>query len=300
MESGIPDRLAALGHPQRLDIFRLLMRRYPDRVPAGEIAAALGLPGSTLSAYLSTLVQAGLLERERQGASLRYAVAMAAVQATFDHLLGDCCRGRPELCAPAFAPGAGTEAAKVPATDAAPDACPPGPAAAAAQGRRLSVLFIGSGAADRALIAQALLRDAAGDRFEAHAAGLRPAAAPHPAALSTLRARGHDPAGLRPRPLAAFRGPGAPALDFVFTICDRAANADCPAWDGRPIAGHWGVPDPALAAADAAARADAFERAYAALAERIRAFAALPLGALDRIAAQAAVDRIARGASLPA
>ena len=99
MEKLIPARLSTLGHPQRLAVFRLLMRRYPDRVPAGELAEALGTKASTLSAYLSALMQAGLVEQERAGTSLRYTIALDAVRATFDYLLLDCCRGRPDLSA---------------------------------------------------------------------------------------------------------------------------------------------------------------------------------------------------------
>src|SRR6056297_270932 len=100
MEQAIPARLSILGHPQRLAVFRLLMRRYPDRVPAGELAEALDLRASTLSAYLAALSRAGLVSQERVGTSLRYRVAMSEVRRTFDYLLLDCCRGRPELCSP--------------------------------------------------------------------------------------------------------------------------------------------------------------------------------------------------------
>src|SRR6056297_821681 len=100
METELLSRLSALGHPQRLAIFRLLMRRYPDRVPAGELADALDLKASTLSAYLSALMQAGLVAQERAGTSLRYSIAMTEVRLTFEYLMLDCCRGRPDLCAP--------------------------------------------------------------------------------------------------------------------------------------------------------------------------------------------------------
>jgi arsenate reductase len=100
MENPIPSRLATLGHPKRLAIFRLLMRRHPGRVPAGEIAGALGLKSSTLSAYLNALMQAGLVTQERRGTSLLYGIDLASVRETFDYLLFDCCRGRPDLCAP--------------------------------------------------------------------------------------------------------------------------------------------------------------------------------------------------------
>ena len=95
MEQMIPNRLSTLGHPQRLALFRLLMRRYPDRVPATELAQALELKPNTLSTYVNTLMQAGLVTQERMGTSLRYAIHMNAARETFDYLLRDCCRGRP-------------------------------------------------------------------------------------------------------------------------------------------------------------------------------------------------------------
>ena len=100
MEAPIPNRLSTLGHPQRLAVFRLLMRRYPDRVPATELAQALELKPNTLSTYVNALMQAGLVTQERVGTSLRYAIDMDAARETFDYLLRDCCRGRPDVCAP--------------------------------------------------------------------------------------------------------------------------------------------------------------------------------------------------------
>ena len=88
------EQLTALAHPQRLAVFRLLMRRYPGGVPAGEIGEVLGVKPSTLSAYLASLVHAGLITQERQGTSLRYAAALAQAQALTGFLIDDCCRGR--------------------------------------------------------------------------------------------------------------------------------------------------------------------------------------------------------------
>ena len=100
MEKEIPDQLSTLGHPQRLAIFRLLMRRYPDRVPAGEIASALGVKASTMSTYLSALTRDQLVEQQRAGTSLLYAINMTTVQRLFGYLFSDCCRGRPDICMP--------------------------------------------------------------------------------------------------------------------------------------------------------------------------------------------------------
>ncbi|NNU79475.1 helix-turn-helix domain-containing protein [Halovulum dunhuangense] len=274
METDVPSRLAILGHPQRLALFRLLMRRYPDRVAAGELAEALDLKPSTLSAYLSALMQAGLVSQERHGTSLRYAIAMTEVRRTFDYLLLDCCRGRPDLCAPA------TILMTAGAT-AMPD-------------QKYRVLFICTGNSARSIFAEAILRKEAGDRFEAFSAGTRPRSELNPFALKVLEKHGHDISALRAKNVGEYQFEDAPKFDFVFTVCNQAANEDCPAWPGQPVSGHWGVPDPVKATGTDAEKNLAFHQAYSALRNRILAFAALPLNTLDSISLQRAVDEIGR------
>lgn len=274
MEKAISSRLATLGHPHRLAIFRLLMRRYPDRLPAGEIAEVLDLKPSTLSAYLASLMQAGLVTQERAGTSLRYSIDTTEVRHTFDYLFHDCCRGRPELCAPI-----------VPLFKA--DAVP-------ASGRKYNVLFICTGNSARSIFAESILRSEAGDRFNAFSAGTHPYAEINPFAFDVLEARGHDISSLRAKNVAEFQGPDAPRMDFVFTVCDQAANEECAAWEGQPVSAHWGTPDPVEAEGTRVEKALAFQQAYAALRNRIRAFAALPVISLDRMSIQRAVDDIAR------
>lgn len=274
MESLTPFRLATLGHPQRLALFRLLMRRYPDRVAAGELAQALDLKPSTLSAYLAALMQAGLVSQTRAGTSLRYTVAIEAVRAMFDELLLDCCRGRPDVCSPvslSLAQGGS-----------------PMPA------RPLSVLFICTGNSARSIFAEALLRDLGGDRFTAHSAGTRPYSELNPFALKVLADKGHDVSVLRAKNVSEFQGEDAPVFDFVFTVCDQAANEDCPAWEGQPVSAHWGMPDPVKATGTDAEQSLAFQQAYGALRNRILAFTALPFDSLDRLSLQRAVDDIGR------
>ncbi|ETX30076.1 helix-turn-helix domain-containing protein [Roseivivax isoporae] len=273
METDIVLQLTTLGHPQRLAVFRLLVRRAPDAVPAGEIAAALGIKPSTLSSYLAALSRAGLVTQARAATSLRYAVDAEAVQAMAETLFLECCRGRPDLCL------------------SQPDA-QPGIAAATGAGKS-RVLFICSGNSARSILAESILRAEAGDRFEVHSAGTRPRSELNPLALSLLEDEGHDISMLHAKNVDAFRGPDAPRFDFVFTVCDQAANEDCPAWTGQPISAHWGVPDPVRVTGAASERAAAFRRAYGALRSRIAAFAALPVDRLDRVSLQKAVDRIA-------
>ena len=274
MEIEVASRLTTLGHPQRLAIFRLLMRRYPDRVAAGELAQALGLKPSTLSAYLSALLQAGLITQDRAGTSLRYAPDMTAVRQTFDFLLNDCCRGRPEICAPL--------------------------SLSSAQGsqimddRTYNVLFICTGNSARSIFAESILRKLGGDRFNAFSAGTHPYSELNPFAVQVLQDKGHDTSLLRAKNQIEFQGSDAPQLDFVFTVCDQAANEECPAWDGQPVSAHWGMPDPVASDGTEAQKSLAFQQTYGTLLNRISAFVALPLDALDRLSLQRAVDDIAR------
>lgn len=272
MEKVIPDRLSTLGHPSRLAVFRLLMRRYPDRIPATEIAMALDLKPNTLSNYVNALMQAGLVTQERVGTSLRYSVDMDAVRGTFDYLLLDCCRGRPELCAPSPLNGVDAHAAKVP--------------------RTYNVLFICTGNSARSIFAEALLKQLGGDRFNVYSAGTRPRSQLNPAALEVLRQNGHDISDLRAKNVSEFQTPGAPKFDFVFTVCNQAANEDCPAWPGQPVSAHWGMPDPVKAEGTEAQKSLAFQQAYGALRNRILTFSSLPFETLDRMSLQKAVDDI--------
>lgn len=271
MESSILDQFTTLGHPQRMAVFRLLMRRYPDAVAAGEIAAALGQKASTMSVYLAALTRAGLIAKERVGTSLRYRIDMGAVQGLTGALYLDCCRGRPDLCPPDLLPVKERLMSD----------------------RKYNVLFICTGNSARSIFAETLLRAEGAGRFTAYSAGTKPTSALNPFAVEMLQSKGYDTSGLRSKNIGEFQGPDAPELDFVFTVCDRAANEECPSWPGQPVTGHWGVPDPVKAAGTDAQKRLAFQEAYGALRNRIVGFAALPLETLDRVAQQAAVDSIA-------
>jgi len=273
MEITIPHRLSTLGHPQRLAVFRLLMRRYPDRVPATEIATALSLKPNTLSTYVNALKKAELITQVRAGTSLRYAVNISAVQETFDILLRDCCRGRPDICVTALND----------LTQVAP----------MADDTKYNVLFICTGNSARSIFAEAILRQTAGAKFNAYSAGTKPKSELNPFALDVLAQKGHDITALEAKNIGVFQQEDAPHFDFVFTVCDQAANEDCPAWKGQPISAHWGVPDPVKAEGSDAEKSLAFQNAYGALLNRIEVFTSLPLASLDRISLQHAMDKIA-------
>ena len=250
----------------------MLMRRMPDKVPAGEIADALDIKPSTLSAYLSNLLDAGLLSQTRVGTSLRYSVNVTNVQGMLDFLLLDCCRGRPDMCSP-LAAGFGQGMTDM-------------------SFKKFSVLFICTGNSARSIFAETILRDMAGDRFDVYSAGTKPFSELNPMAVDVLRQKGHDVSGLRAKNVQEFIAQDAPKFDFVFTVCDQAANEDCPAWSGQPISAHWGMVDPVKASGSEAERSLAFQVAYGALRNRIGVFTALPMNTLDRISLQKAVDDI--------
>lgn len=272
MDKLIPDRLSTLGHPQRLAVFRLLMRRYPDRVPATELANALDLKPNTLSTYVSALMQAGLISQERVGTSLRYAVDMEATQVMIGFLLHDCCRGRPEICSQ-FSSGVSKKVPEM--TD-----------------QKFNVLFICTGNSARSIFAEAILRDLSPDRFNVYSAGTKPKSDLNPFALEVLEQNGHDVSALRAKNVGEFQTEDAPAFDFVFTVCDQAANEDCPAWHGQTISAHWGLPDPVKVQGTDAEKSLSFRQTYGALRNRMTGFAALPIASLDRISLQKAVDDI--------
>ncbi|KAB2882768.1 MAG: metalloregulator ArsR/SmtB family transcription factor [Albidovulum sp.] len=266
---------ATLGHPGRLAVFRLLMRFAPQGVRPTEIATALGLKQNTLSHHLADLTASGLVGVERQGRSLYYAVDLDATEGLIGYLALDVGRARPDLLAPLLS--SRKDAAPMQAISRATD---------------FDVLFICSGNSARSILAEALLRDLGKGRFRAHSAGTRPNSELNPFALEILRRNGHETSGLRSKHISEFQSPGAPVMDFVFTVCDTAAAEDCPPWPGQPITGHWGLPDPVKATGTDAEKALVFAQTYAALRRRIAAFVELPFGSLSRMSLQSRVDAI--------
>jgi arsenate reductase len=264
---------SVLGHEGRLSVFRLLMRHAPQGVRAGEIAEVLGLKQNTASVYLGALEQAGLITGRRDGRAIYYAIDLVRTGGLVNYLLTDCCRGRPDLCAPA------TFAALAP-NQGNPDM----------PTRVFNVLFICSGNSARSIFAEAILSTLGQGKFAAYSAGTRPNSELNPYALEVLKRNGHDTSGLRAKNLDAFRQPGAPKLDFVFTVCDTAAHEECAPWLGQPMTAHWGMPDPVKAEGTPSEKALAFARTYSELNRRISAFVALPFDKLQRVALQHRLD----------
>ncbi len=144
-----------------------------------------------------------------------------------------------------------------------------------------AVLFLCTGNSARSILAEAIVSRIDPSRFRGHSAGSRPAGRVNPFALALLAEEGYPTAGLRSKSWEEFAAHGAPALDFIFTVCDSAAAEACPVWPGRPVSAHWGVPDPAAVEGTDADRRRAFRETFVTLQRRIALFASLPLEELD-------------------
>ncbi|MFH1795972.1 MAG: arsenate reductase ArsC [Pseudomonadota bacterium] len=157
-----------------------------------------------------------------------------------------------------------------------------------------NVLFLCTGNSARSILAEAILARAGQGRFRAFSAGSQPKGEVHPYALDLLKHLNHDTAFARSKNWEEFAAPGAPVMDFVFTVCDNAAAETCPVWPGQPMTAHWGVPDPAAVEGTEAEKRLAFADAYRMLNNRISIFVSLPLRSLDRLTLQGRLREIGR------
>jgi arsenate reductase (thioredoxin) len=157
-----------------------------------------------------------------------------------------------------------------------------------------NVLFLCTGNSARSIMAEAILNHKAAGRFTACSAGSHPTGQPREEALRQIESAGISTEGLRSKSWDEFAVPGAPQMDFVFTVCDNAANEQCPYWPGQPMTAHWGIPDPAAVRGTEDEIARAFRDAFVVLDRRIGLFLSLPLATLRQLAIQAEIERIGR------
>ena len=158
--------------------------------------------------------------------------------------------------------------------------------------RPYTVLFLCTGNSARSVIAEAILHRLGAGKFVAHSAGSMPKGEVHPETLALLQRLNYDTSAFRSKSWDEFAQPGAPPLDFVFTVCDNAAGEVCPIWPGQPMTAHWGIPDPAAATGSKVEIARAFANAYGAMNNRLAVFVNLPLESLDRLSLQSRLDGI--------
>jgi len=155
-----------------------------------------------------------------------------------------------------------------------------------------NVLFLCTHNSARSVIAECILNRLGRGRFRGFSAGSSPRGEVHPYALDLLREMDYDTSHLRSKSWDEFAGPEAPALDFVFTVCDNAANEVCPIWPGQPMTAHWGLPDPSAATGTEAERRFAFADKHRMLFQRISIFSNLPIDSLDKLSLQKRLDDI--------
>ncbi|MBS4044791.1 MAG: arsenate reductase ArsC [Alphaproteobacteria bacterium] len=160
-----------------------------------------------------------------------------------------------------------------------------------------NVLFLCTGNSARSILAEALMNQLGRGLFRAYSAGSFPKGEVHPMALDLLQKSGHDISGLRSKSWDEFAGADAPEMNFVFTVCDNAANEVCPIWPGQPMSAHWGLPDPAAVEGSEVEQRLAFADTYRMLGNRIRAFTSLPIKALDDMTLQNRLNEIGRDQS---
>ena len=157
-----------------------------------------------------------------------------------------------------------------------------------------NVLFLCTGNSARSIMAEAIMNRKGNGNFTAFSAGSHPAGIIRPEAIRQLEKAGLDATGARSKSWEEFSTPDSPHLNFVFTVCDNAANEVCPIWPGQPMTAHWGIPDPAAVQGTADEIDHAFSQAFQALDRRISLFLSLPLGTLDRFAIQKEIDKIGK------
>jgi protein-tyrosine-phosphatase len=160
--------------------------------------------------------------------------------------------------------------------------------------RVFNVLFLCTGNSARSIMAEAILNREGRGHFKAYSAGSYPKGKVHPYAIELLRNLNFRTDHLRSKSWDEFAQPGAPELDFVFTVCDNAAKEVCPVWPGQPMTAHWGVPDPAAEGGIEAVKREGFAEAFRMLFNRISVFVALPLASIDRLSLQKRLDQIGK------
>ncbi|HRF07459.1 MAG TPA: arsenate reductase ArsC [Xanthobacteraceae bacterium] len=157
-----------------------------------------------------------------------------------------------------------------------------------------NVLFLCTGNSARSIMGEAIMNRVGEGKLRAFSAGSQPKGEPNPNTLKLLAGLGYDTTGYRSKSWSEFAAPGAPQMDFIFTVCDDAAGETCPVWPGKPMTAHWGVPDPAAVTGSEMEIARAFQEAYGRLYRRIELFAALPIKGLSELALRSKLKEIGK------
>ena len=272
---------AALAQETRLNLIRTLANAGPGGLAAGDLAAKLDQPHSTLSFHLSALEEAGLVQSNRQGRHVIYTVRFAGLRGLFTYLTETCCGGRPDLCG---------DLARL-----LPDPEPQEEKMTAS----FNVLFLCTHNSARSLMAEAILTQVGKGRFNAYSAGSEPAARPMSDVVERLAALGHDVSKLRCKSWDEFAGATAPRMDFVITLCDILHGQVCPDFGDKPVTAAWPLPDPAKFDGSPAERATMINALYGMIRRRLEIFVNLPHASLDRMALKKRLDELGDSARAP-
>lgn len=267
------EMFASLSQSTRLDAYRLLARYLPYGLPAGDVARLLGVPHNTMSSHLNVLERVGLVTSRREGRLIVYAAKVSKLSGLFNVMLSEM-------------QGAGD------ATQREPGFAQRRPVLESSA--EYSVLILCSGNSARSIMAEAILNREGRGRFHVFSAGSRPKGKPHPKAISLLSSFGYETENLHSKSWDQFAGPQAETMDFIITVCDKAAGESCPSWPGHPLQVHWGIPDPADADGSDHQQQTAFLDAYRLLTARLTAFVNLPIESLDLASLKTKLAEIGR------
>lgn len=266
-EAEVLQALTALAQASRLQIFRQLVVMGSLGMTPGRLAGVLALSPTALSFHLKELTAAGLITQERNGRHLIYRAAPDTMNALLGYLSLNCC----EVSNPVSS------------------------RSLAMSNHVMNVLFICTHNSARSIMAEALLNQLGAGRFHAYSAGSTPGGQVNPKAIELLQRHHFRVGELRSKDWAEFAKPGAPEMDFVLTVCDKAAGEVCPVWPGQPMSAHWGIPDPAAATGSAEHIDHAFTDAFLVLQRRISLFLNLPFEKLEKLSLLKELQDIGRG-----
>lgn len=254
---------AALSQETRLEAYRLLLRYQPFGLAAGDISRLLAVPHNTMSTHMSLLQNAGLVRSRREGRSIIFAanpLRLAAAEAFLD-------QGRASALSRKAASTSKAQLVAYPRKRSEEDL----------NQKRYNVLVLCTGNTARSIMAEAILNREGQGQFQAYSGGSNPKSKPNPVGLELLAGLGYETTGLRSKSWTEFAKPGAPKMDFIITVCDKAAGETCPHWPGHPLVAHWGIPDPAAVSGSAEEKGAAFQETYRQLVNRLTAFINLPV-----------------------
>ena len=279
------DALSALAQSTRRRVFRMLMGAGARGIPAGEIAAAVGVPHNTMSTHLAALLRGGLVRSRKDGRTVLYSVDLEGTRALLAYLVSDCCGGHPQVCAPLLEIAEFARAKR-------PDAPP---LSELDQGGPYNVLFLCTANSARSIMAEVILNSIGGGNFRAYSAGSEPSDAPMPEIITQLEALGHSVTQARSKSWDEFLAADAPRMDFVIALCDVLHDQKCPEFGRSAVSASWPLPDPRKFNGNATEQATFINELYHSLRRRLEMFVSLPVAELDRKALKARLSDISGG-----